>query len=160
MIPWNRENVYKLISLFGDNLEHPWMEVINIGTRYFVEVPINTKRHKTHQDKFEEFFKKGVTYGLIEKVDTKHNQQIRLQREWQLQPEDYNYKITRKGDALLRNELAERSGDSFYAHMYDRTIDGKFGINTFAPLQPTNINIKDKQTYKVKDLRNARRPTR
>jgi hypothetical protein len=157
MIQWKRENIYKLISLFGDGLEHPWMEVVNIGTWYFLNVKIETKqdrrKYKYHTDKFEDFFKKGVNYGLIEKVDTKANQQERRKTAYQITERDYHYKITPKADAILRDELAQRSGDSFYAHMYDRTVDGEFGIDKFSPLQATNLNIKEKHIYNAKDLR-------
>jgi hypothetical protein len=133
MIQWKRENIHKLISLFGDGLEHPWLEVMNLGTRYFLDAPIN-KRHKTHQDKFEEFFAKGVNYGLIEKIDTKANQIARQQETYQISEHDYKYKITKKGDALLRYELAIRSGDAFWANVFDRTIDGAGGLDRFAPI--------------------------
>lgn len=147
MIRWDRTNVYKLVSIFGDGLEHPWMEVINIGTRYFLDAPINTRIHKTHQAKFEAFLKKGVNYGLIKKVDTKANQQARRQDTYMISEKDYNYKITTAGDIILRHELGIRSGDHFYAQLFDRSIDGAFGVDKFAPL-PRNLKKINDGTHK------------
>lgn len=143
MIQWKRENIHKLVSLFGDGLEHPWPEVINIGTRYFLNSPINTKRHKTHQAKFEEFLKKGVNYGIIDKIDTPYTISERQKDRYLIETEDFNYKLSKKGDRLLRQEQAERTGDSFFFSLYDRGVHTPFGVDKFAPLPSSLKKIKE-----------------
>lgn len=149
MIQWKRENIFNLLCIFGDNKPHEWMEVINLGTRLFVNIPINTKHHATHQAKFEEFFKKAVNYGLVNKLSTKYIQTIKTQNSYQLDEKDYVYKLSAKGDRLLRQEQAERTADGFYYNMFDRSVDGKFGIDRFAPLTPTDYTVKEKHTYRI-----------
>ncbi len=43
--------------------------------------------------------------------------------------------ITYKGDQCLRDEQITRHGDYLYYKNFDRTVDGKWGINKFKPLQ-------------------------
>lgn len=151
MIQWNRNNVLNLLYIFGDAKEHEWMEVINLGTRLFLSVPIS-KRYKTHQDKFEDFFKKAVNYGLVDKLETRHIELVKAQSEYQIDEKDYVYKISAKGDHLLRWEQAKRTGDYAYFQNYDRTVDGSHGIDHYAPLTPTDYGVKEKHSYKIKDL--------
>src|SRR5579859_8187147 len=70
MIPWKRGSIFQLLCLFGDFKEHPWMEIVNLGTRLFVNYQIQSHRYKTHQDKFEAFFQKSIEYGIIEMIPT------------------------------------------------------------------------------------------
>jgi hypothetical protein len=153
MIQWKRPNVFLLLCLFGDGKDHSWLEVVNLGTRLFVDVDINIKKHATHQAKFEEFLKKAINYGLIEMVETKEIRLIRQQRFYQISKEDYLYKISTKGDKLLRQEQAEREGNAFYYNLFDRSVGGKFGVDAFAPLTPTDYGVREKHSYKVKDFR-------
>ena len=133
MIDWKRENVYLILCLFGDGIDHQWGEVVNLGTRLFLKAPING-RHKTHQAKFEEFFAKAVNYGLVDKVETPYLRTIHAQKTYQIGKEDYMYKISAKGDRLLRQEGAERTGEGFYYNLFDRDINSSNGIDRFAPL--------------------------
>ena len=154
MIPWKRSSVFQLLCLLGDFKEHPWMEVVNLGTRLFVNYPIENRRFKTHQAKFEAFFQKAIEYGIVEMIPTPYVIKERTKKTYQISKHDFNYKLSAKGDALLRQEQAERESDNaFYYNLFDRTVDGKWGVDTFAPLTPTNLGIKDKQVYKAKDLR-------
>lgn len=154
MIPWKRETVYNLLCLFGDDKLHPWMECINLGTRLFLSVPIQNRRYKTHQAKFEAFLQKGIEYGLIEMIATPSVIKQRSQKTYMISKEDFNYKLSAKGDRLLRKEQAERESDrAFYYNMFNRSTEGEFGVDRFAPLTPTNMGIKNKQIYKAKDLR-------
>jgi hypothetical protein len=154
MIQWKRENIFNLLCLFGDDKPHGWMEVVNLGTRLFVNIPIRNRQFKTHQAKFEAFFKKAIEYGIIEMIPTQYVIKQRTKNSYMISKEDFVYKLSTKGDGLLRQEQAEREADrAFYYNMFDRTVDGEFGVDKFAPLTPTNMNIKDKQIYKAKDLR-------
>ncbi len=153
MISWKRESVFQLLCLFGDAQPHSWLESVNLGTRLFVNVSIKKGHYKTHQAKFEAFFQKAIEYGLIEMIETDIIKREHLKKFYRIGKEDYNYKISKKGDKLLRQEQAERSGDSFYFHMFNRSTGGDFGIDRFAPLNPINVGIQNKQTYKVKNLR-------
>lgn len=154
MIAWKRQNIFNLLCLFGDDKPHFWLEVVNLGTRLFVDIPIQNKQCKTHQVKFEIFLQKATEYNIIEMIPTEYIIKQRTKNSYMISKEDYLYKLSTKGDRLLRQEQAEREADrSFYYNMFDRTVDGKFGVDKFAPLTPTNLNIKDKQVYKAKDLR-------
>ena len=148
MIVWKRENVFKILCLFGDNLEHPWMEVINLGTRLFLDSPVNG--FKTHQAKFEAFFAKAVNNGLVDVIDTPEVRRLRdIEKPVSghyttpmISKEDFNYKLSKKGDKMLRQEQAERTGDSFFFNLYDRGVDTPFGVDKFAPL-PKNLKKVD-----------------
>jgi len=153
MIPWKRGSIFQLLCLFGDFKEHPWMEIVNLGTRLFVNYQIQSHRYKTHQDKFEAFFQKSIEYGIIEMIPTPYIIKERTKKTYQISKEDYNYKLSAKGDKLLRQEQAEREGNAFYYNLFDRSVDGEFGVDRFSPLTPTNLGIKNKQVYKAKDLR-------
>jgi hypothetical protein len=154
MIRWKRENVFNLLCLMGDDKPHGWMECINLGTRLFVHIPIEHHQYKTHQAKFEAFFQKAIEYGIIDMIPTEYIIKERLKKVYQISKHDYNYKLSAKGDKLLRQEQAEREADrAFYYNLFDRSVDGKWGVDTFAPLTPTNLGIKDKQVYKAKDLK-------
>jgi hypothetical protein len=154
MIQWKREHIFNLLCLFGDDKPHSWMESVNLGTRLFVHIPIKNRQFKTHQAKFEAFFQKSIEYGIIEMVPTDYIIKARTKNNYMISKEDYNYKLSEKGDGLLRQEQAEREADrAFYYNMFDRSVDGKFGVDAFAPLTPTNLGVKDPQKYKAKDLR-------
>ena len=154
MIQWKRQNIFNLLCLFGDNKPHGWMEVVNLGTRLFVNVPIEKGRHKTHQAKFEAFFQKAIEYGIIEMIPTEYVIKQRTKNSYMISKEDFNYKLSEKGDRLLRQEQAQREADlAFYYNLFDRSVDGKWGVDTFAPLTPTDYNVKEKHTYKAGDLR-------
>ena len=154
MIQWKRQNVFNLICLFGDDKPHAWMEVVNLGTRLFLNIPIQNHQFKTHQAKFEAFLQKGIEYGIIEMIPTQYVIKQRTKNSYMISKEDFVYKLSAKGDSLLRQEQAEREEDrAFYYNMFDRTVDGPNGVDRFAPLQATNLGIKNKQIYKAKDLR-------
>jgi hypothetical protein len=154
MIVWKRENIFNLICLFGDDKPHGWMEVVNLGTRLFVSVPIQNRKYPNHQAKFEAFFQKAIEYGIIEMIPTEYVIKQRARNSYMISKEDFNYKLSERGDRLLRQEQAERESDrAFYYNLFDRSVDGEFGVDKFAPLTPTNLNIKNKQVYKAKDLR-------
>jgi hypothetical protein len=154
MIAWKRQNIFNLLCLFGDDKLHPWMECINLGTRLFLDVPIIGHRYKTHQDKFEAFFQKAIEYGIIEMIPTEYIIKQRTRNSYMISKEDFVYKLSPKGDRLLRQEQAERESDrAFYYNMFDRSVDGEFGVDRFAPLTPTDYQVKEKHTYKAKDLR-------
>jgi len=154
MIQWKRENIFNLLCLFGDDKPHGWMECVNLGTRLFVNVPIQNKQFKTHQAKFEAFFQKAIEYGIIEMIPTQYVIKQRTKNSYMISKEDFVYKLSAKGDQLLREEQAEREADrAFYFRMFDRSVDGEFGVDRFAPLQPTDYGIKDKKIHKAGDLR-------
>jgi len=149
MIPWKREPIFNLLCIFGDGQSHEWLEVINLGTRLFLST-LAAKKYKTHQAKFEDFFKKAVNYGLVDKIETDYIRTIKAQRTYQLDEKDYLYKISAKGDHLLRLEQASRTGDYSYFQNYDRTLDGKYGMDRYAPLTPVKATGEDKHTYRIK----------
>ena len=154
MIQWKRQNVFNLLCLFGDDKPHGWMEVVNLGTRLFLNIPIQYHQFKTHQEKFEAFLQKAIEYGIIDMLPTEYVTKTRTQHSYQISKHDYNYKLSAKGDRLLRQEQAEREADNaFYYNLFDRSVDGDFGVDRFAPLTPTNLGIRDKKIYKAKDLR-------
>ena len=130
------------------------MEVVNLGTRLFVNYPIENHQFKTHQAKFEAFFQKAIEYGIIEMIPTPSVIKQRTKKSYMVSKEDFNYKLSAKGDDLLRKEQAEREADrAFYYNLFDRSVDGEFGVDRFAPLQPTDYGVKEKHIYKAKDLR-------
>ena len=143
MIQWNRPNIFKMLCLFGDDKLHGWTEVINIGTRLFLDIRIEHHEYKTHQAKFEEFLKKGVNYGIIDKIDTPDTISERQKDRYLIEKEDFNYKLSKKGDRLLRQEQAERTGDSFFFSLYDRGVHTPFGVDKFAPLPSSLKKIKE-----------------
>lgn len=152
MIPWKRESIFQLLCLFGDFKEHSWLESVNLGTRLFLHFPPG--KYKTHQAKFEAFLQKSIEYGIIEMIPTPYIIKERTKKTYQISKHDYNYKLSAKGDRLLRQEQAEREADrAFYYNLFDRSVDGEFGVDRFAPLTPTNMGIKNKQIYKAKDLK-------
>jgi hypothetical protein len=154
MIQWKRQNIFNLLCLFGDDKPHGWMEVVNLGTRLFLNIPIQNHQFKTHQAKFEAFLQKGIEYGVIEMIPTQYVIKARTRKSYMISKEDFVYKLSAKGDRLLRQEQAEReSENSFYYNLFNRSTEGDFGIDRFAPLQATNLGIKNKQIYKAKDLR-------
>ena len=153
MIPWKRGSVFQLLCLFGDNKPHSWMETVNLGTRLFVNYPIEHKQFKTHQAKFEAFLQKAIEYGIVEMIATPQIIRARTQYEYMISKEDFVYKLSAKGDVLLRKEQAEREDNPFYYNMFDRSVDGPNGVDRFSPLTPTDLGVKNKQTYKAKDLR-------
>jgi hypothetical protein len=154
MIVWKRQNVFNLLCLFGDDKPHSWLEVVNLGTRLFLDVPIQNHKYKTHQDKFEAFLQKAIEYGIIEMIPTPYVIKVRTRDSYMISKHDFNYKLSAKGDKLLRQEQAEREADrAFYYNMFDRTVDGPNGVDRFAPLTPTELNIRNKQTYKVKNMK-------
>lgn len=152
MIQWKRQNIFNLLCLFGDDKPHSWLEVVNLGTRLFLNIPAG--KYKTHQAKFEAFLQKAIEYGIIEMIPTPYVIKERTKKSYMISKEDFIYKLSTKGDTLLRKEQAEREADrAFYYNLFDRSVDGEFGVDRFAPLKPTNLNIKDKQIYKAKDLK-------
>jgi len=153
MIQWKRQNIFNLLCLFGDDKPHSWMETVNLGTRFFANIPIQNHQYKTHQEKFEAFFQKAIEYGIIEMIATPYVIKERTKKVYQISKHDFNYKLSEKGDRLLRQEQAERTNDGFYYNMFNRSTEGDFGIDRFAPLTPTNLGVKDKQIYKARDLR-------
>jgi hypothetical protein len=154
MIQWKRQNIFNLLCLFGDDKLHPWMEAVNLGTRLFLNVPIQNKQFKTHQAKFEAFLQKAIEYGIIDMIPTDYVIKARTRDSYIISKEDFVYKLSAKGDRLLRQEQAEREAEkAFYYHLFDRTVNGKWGVDTFAPLQPTDYNVREKHIYKAGDLR-------
>jgi hypothetical protein len=134
MIQWKRQNIFNLLCLFGDAKPHGWMEVVNLGTRLFLSIPIQNHQFKTHQAKFEAFLQKGIEYGIIEMIPTQFIIKERMKDTYQISKHDYNYKLSAKGDRLLRQEQAERTGDAFFFNVFDRSVDGPNGVDRFAPL--------------------------
>jgi hypothetical protein len=148
MIPWKRYSIFQLLCLFGDDKPHGWVETINLGTRLFVNYPAG--KFKTHQAKFEAFLQKAIEYGIIDMTPTDYIINARKQTRYMISKEDYNYKLSKKGDELLRQEQAERESDkAFYYRQFDRTVEGKFGADYFSPLTPTDYGVKEKHSYKI-----------
>lgn len=143
MIVWKRENIFKMCCLFGDDKLHGWMETVNIGTRLFINVPIERHQYKTHQAKFEAFFQKSIEYGIIEMIPTQQIIKERMKASYQISKIDYNYKLSAKGDRLLRQEQAERTNEGFYFNVFDRSVDGPNGVDRFAPLPSSLRKSKD-----------------
>lgn len=123
---------YKFLQMFGDALPHSWYEVIFLGCQHL----------KMHQYVFEaKIFKRALTDGIIQRVESKESQIMHVAMAehdsgffvgpaWQ----QYDYKITAKGDECLRNEQISRDGDYTYYKKYDRTVHGQYGVDHFAPL--------------------------
>jgi hypothetical protein len=143
MIVWKRENIFKLVCLFGDDKPHGWMETVNLGTRLFLDIKIEHKQFKTHQAKFEAFLQKAIEYGIIEMLPTPYIIKERMKETYQISKHDFNYKLSVKGDRLLRQEQAERTSDAFYFNVFDRSVDGPNGVDRFAPLPSSLKKAKD-----------------
>jgi hypothetical protein len=126
----NKNNLYKLLALFADGKPHGWIETINLGTWSFLRVK-SDKKYKTHQQKFERFLNEALEYGLIKRVETEKTCTLRLQKSYVVEPGDFAYQITAKGDECFRNESIAYGGDSFYYKTFDRTSKG---FDRFAPL--------------------------
>jgi hypothetical protein len=103
---------YKLLQIFGDGKPHNWFEVIFFGVQFL----------KVRQSFFEKLFTRALEYGLLVRLGQASN------------TKDDNYQITAKGDECLRGEQMSRAGDPSYYKYFDRSIDGAFGLNHYAPL--------------------------
>ncbi len=126
----NRTNQFKLLSLFADGKPHSWFETINLGTWSFLRVK-RDRKYRTHQHKFEAFLNEALEYGLIRRVETAQTQALRLQKSYVIEPGDFAYQITEKGDECFRNEAIAQGGDSLFYKTFDRTSQG---FDRFAPL--------------------------
>jgi len=126
-----RTERFKFLQLVGDRKPHDWFNVIFLGVNHL----------KMKQSNFEKLFKKALSCGLIKKIDnrftlaTKNNslnskQGIAYSLTW----EQYDYILTDRGDACLREELLEREGESDYTRHFNRSTDGKYGLDRYAPL--------------------------
>lgn len=122
---------FKFLQIFGDGKSHNWFEVIFLGVQFL----------KVHQTYFERLFKTALSYDLIRRVSTpavelrlregaNHTTGIWIGPSWM----DYEYVISPRGDACLREEQIARDGDVPYYSQFDRTIDGQHGLDHFAPL--------------------------
>jgi len=130
---------FKFLSIFGDSKSHTWFEVIYMGVIHL----------RVKQKYFEEkIFKKMLFNDLIKQYETDQIKEIKKRDSYILTWKDYEYIITPKGDECLRNEQIKRHGDVSYYKYYDRSVDGKWGLNHFAP---TLKNVP-KQQY-LKDRR-------
>jgi len=137
----NRIQRFKFLSLFGDGLEHHWFEVIFLGCQYL----------KIRQKQFEkEIFERALAYGFIRRIETpeivtrRDIVQGRMGIQYIASWEDYNYKITPIGDAILRDEQISRDGDVPFYQNYDRTLHGEYGLDRYAPLPKY---LKKQQRY-------------
>lgn len=126
----NKDIRFKLLALFADGKTHSWFETINLGTWTFLRVKSDLK-YKTHQQKFERFLNQALEYGLVKRVETEKTQALRLQKSYVIEPGDFAYQITEKGDECFRNEAIAQGGDSFFYKTFDRTSKG---FDRFAPL--------------------------
>jgi hypothetical protein len=104
---------YLLLQIFGDGKPHSWNEVV-----WFCIVRLNLKPKQ-----ISPFLQNAViNHQLIKRVgftsDLKGDSFI----------------ITTKGDECLRDEQIARDGDYTYYKFFDRTVDGEWGVNKFAPI--------------------------
>jgi hypothetical protein len=122
---------FKFLQIFGDGKPHNWFEIVFLGVNFL----------KVHQFTFEKIFKQALDCNLIRRVETPevkswlarmadHKKGIFVGPSWQ----DYEYIITETGDQCLREEQIQRAGDHDYYSSFDRTIEGKNGLDRFAPL--------------------------
>ena len=122
---------YKFLQIFGDDKPHNWFEVVFLGVNFL----------KVHQFTFEKHMKQALADGLIRRVATpeilvilakmeEHKKGFFVGPDWK----QYDYRITPLGDECLRGEQISRAGDHDYYSNFDRSIDGKDGLDRFAPL--------------------------
>jgi hypothetical protein len=130
-----RQDRFSLLQLFADGKAHTWWETINLRVRFL----------KVHQFKFEALFQKSIEDGLIRREENPLTLALRNHKPtdgcivaYLVEKEDWNYIITEKGDNAFREEKIKRDGDTWFYKNYDRSVDGKFGVNKYAPL-PKNL---------------------
>ena len=122
---------YKFLQIFGDGKPHNWFEIVFLGVQFL----------KIHQRDFERLFKTALAYDLIRPVSTpaielrlaemkNYTPGIHLGPSWM----DYEFVISPRGDACLREEQIARDGDVSYYSSFDRTISGANGLDHFAPI--------------------------
>ena len=122
---------FKFLQVFGDGKPHNWFEVVFLGVQFL----------KVHQSYFEKVFKTALAYDLIRRVPTaavyqmldkmeKSKSGIVLGPSWM----DYEYQISPRGDACLREEQILRGGEHSYYDQFDRSLTGSKGLDHFAPL--------------------------
>jgi len=119
-----REERYKFLQLFGDKKPHDWFNIVFLGVNFL----------KTDQKHFEDIFRKAVEIGLIDRVDNPHTLKVKKEKDYVLTKQHYNYQLTERGDECLRIEKVAREGNDYYYQNFDRSIEGKHGLDQFAPL--------------------------
>lgn len=130
---------FHLLSYFGSGKAIPYFQTIQIGTLY-ISNPITKVRYDIHitkkkdgkrfyQWEFERMFNSALIDGLIQKVDNERTKALRLQDAYLIEKEDYDYKISEKGDSCLRDEQIERAGDYSFYKNFDRSLDSAAKIN-------------------------------
>ena len=124
-----RKERFKLLQLFGDRKSHDWFNIIFLGVTHL----------KMRQSYFEDrVFKQAIQDGLIRRIDTRNIRAIRLNPSkegiaYAITWSQFDYILTDRGDACLREELLERE-ESDFTRNFDRSISGKNGLNKYAPL--------------------------
>lgn len=139
------EQRFKLLQVFGDAKPHGWFEVIYLGVHYL----------RTHQSKFEKYFRLMLEYGLIYRIQTpktlaRYQEKDTVKTGIWIGPDwkDFDYLITPKGDECLRAEQIRRGGDVSYYKYFDRSVDGRWGVNHFKPL-PGNMRKQSKPASEI-----------
>lgn len=136
---YNTNNIFSFLCLFGDGKPQTWWSIVYLGTISL----------KVHQYKFEKLFKRMLEYGLIyrvsnDRIKTFSKDKLEAKSEFWVGPswKDYDYRITEKGDACLRDTQIRRGGDYSYYKYFDRSISGKHGVNKYAPIEK-GISLND-----------------
>lgn len=128
-----REIRFRFLSIFGDGQQHPWVEVIQLG-QYYVD-PKNVVSHRV----VTRHLKRALEDGLISRLDNDRTKLERLNGFYVLEPREFDYKITEKGDACIRAEQIARGGDYRYYKYYDRSVHGSWGADKFAKVPGQKI---------------------
>jgi hypothetical protein len=135
----SRQDRFSLLQLFADGKAHTWWETINLGVRFL----------KVHQYTFEAMLQQAMNDELIRREDSPTSLALRNQKPadgcivaYLVEKQDWNYILTAKGDKAFREEKIIRDGDTWFYNNYDRSLDGKFGVNKYAPL-PKNLQRID-----------------
>lgn len=116
---------FKFLSIFADNLEHNWFEIIYLGTIYLnVKQPYTEKL--LHRAVIDNSWIMRVGIGPSLKED--------------------KLKLTEKGDQYYRSlAIIRRSDDYRYYRYFNRGEESKgfnsFGLEKFAPLDPRLTKI-------------------
>ena len=127
-----RKERFKFLQLFGDKQTHDYFNIVFLGVTHL----------KMRQSYFEDkIFKKALLHGLISRVDNKSTLAIKnnffnpkegvaYAITWQ----QFDYILTDLGDKCLREELLEREGESDFTRNFDRSTEGKYGLDRYAPI--------------------------
>ena len=122
---------FKFLQLFGDKSPHDYFNIVFLGVTHL----------KMKQSYFEDkVFSQAMRDGLINRKDTRNTLAIKNNPTnfkegiaYAITWQQFDYILTDLGDKCLREELLERE-ESNFTRNFDRSIEGKHGLDRYAPL--------------------------